>query len=337
MRAREGDVIETVDRCFFDVKGLVHPPKKVIAFVRFVPDPAGDRNRGGLTYRKVYHIPERMRVAREKFPRYMVHDPVFNELLCEVPVMDVKQHYKPMERLRELRKRDGLDDVESQALQFVELAKETANVPWSKLGVSGSILIKLHKPASDIDLIVYGTENCRRVHSALGHLLEEGDLIRRYDMEGLKSLFDFRSKDTAMSFEDFVRTESRKSLQGKFMGRDYFVRFVKDWKEIEERYGTVRYEPLGNMRVKAKVLDDSEAIFTPCHYKIDDVEVLEGVKVEPIEEIASFRGRFCEQARNGETVIAQGKVERVYKEGEREHYRVLLGNKTSDHMIIVRN
>jgi predicted nucleotidyltransferase len=137
-----------------------------------------------------------------------------------------------------------------------------------------------------------------------------------------------------MSFEDFVRTESRKVLQGKFMGRDYFIRFVKDWNEIEEKYGAILYKPVSYAKIRATVVDDSEAIFTPCHYKIDNVKILEGTNIEAIEEIVSFRGRFCEQARNGETVIAQGKVERLQKAEEREHYRLLLGNKASDHMIL---
>jgi len=149
----------------------------------------------------------------------------------------------------------------------------------------------------------------------------------------LKGLFDFRSKDTSMAFEDFVRTESRKVLQGKFMNHDYFVRCVKDWNEIDEQYGAVKYQPVGYAKIKARVTDDSQMIFTPCHYKIDNVNIVEGPKVESIQEIVSFRGRFCEQARKGEFVMAQGKVERVEKKGEKEFYRVLLGNKVSDYMI----
>ena len=222
------------------------------------------------------------------------------------------------------------------ALRFVELLKEKANISWSQLGISGSILVGLHTSASDIDPVVYGSKNCYRVYFALKSLLEDKkSLVKPYSLDGLRKLFDFRSKDTATSFEDFVRTESRKVMQGTFMGRDYFLRFVKDWNEVEEEYGTVRYKSVGYARIKATVIDDSEMIFTPCCYKIEDVKFLDGTRVESIEEIVSFRGRFCEQARNGETVVAQGKVERVQKLGEREHYRLLLGNKTSDHMILV--
>ena len=58
--------------------------------------------------------------------------------------------------------------------------------------------------------------------------------------------------------------------------------------------------------------------------------------VAPIKEIVSFRGRFCEQARNGETVIAQGKIEKVsVKRDKDEYYRLLLGGKPSDTMVLV--
>jgi len=335
MKAREGDYIEDFCGIIFDVKGLVHPPVRVVAFIRFVPDPKGDRERNGKTYRKVYALSERYALLRQAFPQYLVYDQVFNEHLCEVPVKTVKHHYKPVDRLRDLRQEDKLDEAESQALRFVEFLKENANVSWSKMGVSGSILVKLHTEASDIDPIVYGSENCYKVYSALGSLLKDDKSpVKRYSSKELKELFDFRSKDTAMRFEDFVRTESRKVLQGKFMGRDYFLRFVKDWNEIGEKYGTILYKPVGYAKVKATVVDDSEAIFTPCCYKIDNVEILEGTCIEAIEEIVSFRGRFCEQAKKGETVIAQGKVEKLQKEGKREDYRLLLGNKASDHMVL---
>ena len=324
-----------MDNVFFDVKGLVHPSSRVVAFLRYVPDPNGDRKKDGMRYRKVYALSERYALLKQLFPQYLVYDPVFNEHLCEVPVKTVKNHYQPADRLRELRHGDRLDEVERQALRFAELLKENANVPWSKLGISGSILVNLHTPASDIDPIVYGSETCYKVYSALRSLLKDRKSpFKPYSQKELKELFDFRSKDTAMRFEDFVRTDSRKVMQGKLMGRDYFTRFVKDWNEIEEKYGMIHYKPEGYAKIKAMVVDDSEAIFTPCCYKVDNVKILEETRVEPIEEIMSFRGRFCEQAKNGETVIAQGKVERLQKEGAREHYRLLLGNKISDHMIL---
>ena len=168
-------------------------------------------------------------------------------------------------------------------------------------------------------------------------LLQDKDsLFEAYDLDGLRELFDFRSKDTNVSFEDFVRTDNRKVSHGKFMGKHFFIRFVKELNEISEQYGSIIYKPEGNATIKATVADDSESLFTPCTYKLEDVTVIEGTAAKPIEEIVSFRGRFCEHARNGETVIAQGKLERVQQQGKHDHYRLLLGSKTSDHMILAQ-
>jgi predicted nucleotidyltransferase len=336
MQPIEGFLIESIEGVIFDVKGLVHPPDKVIAFPRFIPDPKGSRIRKGVKYSKVYGISERFDFLEKTFPKYVVHDPVFDEKLCEVPLENVKRVYNPISLSKKLRSRENLDAFEGTALNCIRILKEKARVQWNKLGISGSLLVSLHTATSDIDPVVYGVENCRKVHIALGKILEEGDtLFKPYGLEDLQKLFAFRSKDTYMSFEDFVKVESRKVFQGKFMDRDYFIRFVKEWNEISEKYGDVCYRNCGYVKIEATVVDDTEAIFTPCTYKIEDVKVVEGPKLQPIMEIASFRGRFCEQAKKGEIVIAQGKIEHV-KDQKRgcEYFRLLLGNKPTDYMIL---
>jgi predicted nucleotidyltransferase len=216
--------------------------------------------------------------------------------------------------------------------------KEAADIPWCSIGISGSLLVGLHTLQSDIDPVVYGVEDCRKAYAALESLLKVDDShFEPYSIEELRGLFDFRSKDTVMSFEDFVRVESRKAFQGKFSGVDYFIRSVKDWNQISEQYGDVCYKNCGYSKVAGTVADDSEGLFTPCTYQIENVEVVEGVNVQPIREIVSFRGRFCEQAKSGEAIVAQGKVERVTdKRNESEYYRIILGNKPSDYMALSR-
>jgi predicted nucleotidyltransferase len=335
-KGREGDLIENITKVFFDVKGQVHPPNKIVAFPRFIPNASGNRKRGNIPYRKVYSLSKRFQFLELNLSNYLVHDHVFDEILCEVPVTDVENRYEPAEKLQHLRSSKDLDMPECRAVQLTELLKEEANSPWSALGISGSLLVGLHTARSDIDPVVYGSKNCRRVHSALKSLLkDEKGAFKPYSLEDLKVLFDFRSKDTVMNFEDFVRTESRKVMQGKFMETDYFMRFVKDWDEINEIYGDVRYRNCGYAKIKATIADDSESIFTPCVYKLGNVQILEGQRLEAIEEIASFRGRFCEHAKNDEAVVAQGKVEQVTgSKHDHEHFRLLLGNKPSDFMVL---
>ena len=336
IKAREGDLIENARHVMFDVKGLVHPRDKIVAFPRFLPDLSGDRKRDNTVFGKVYSLPDRFEFLKQNLPSYLVCDPVFDEKLCEVPIEDVIRHYVPVEKLQQFHTARDLDAVETKALKLAELLKEEANIPQDAIGISGSLLAGLHTVDSDIDPVVYGSENCKKAHAALKRLCEGGQSgFRQHSLENLKKLFDFRSKDTIMSFEDFVRTESRKVMQGMFNGTDYFLRFVKDWDEIDENYGDVRYKNCGYARIKATVEDDRESIFTPCTYRVANVKTLEENKTEKIDEISSFRGRFCKQATNGETVVAQGKIERVVDtRRNREHYRLLLGNRPTDFMIL---
>jgi predicted nucleotidyltransferase len=338
MRAREGDLIQTWNNVIFDVKGLVHPPNKVIAFPRYIPSPTGTRGSGKDMYGKVYNLAERFRYLQQNTPNLIVHDGVFDADLCEVPVDTIKRRYDPAEKLALLRTSKRLEPLEKKAVTLAEDLKEAAGIPWSAIGISGSVLVGLYNEKSDLDHIVYGEDACRKAYAALENLLRDGDSrIKPYSCEGLRALFGFRSKDTFMSFEDFARVERRKAFQGMFEGVDYFVRFVKDWSEADEQYGDVRYKDSGYAKITATVVDDSEALFTPCTYRIEDTTVVEDAKLEPISEIASFRGRFCEQARTGEAVTAQGKVERVtnMKTGQ-EHYRIILGNVPSDYMVLSR-
>ena len=336
MRVREGDLIKTWDNVIFDVKGLVHPPSKVIAFPRYIPLPEGTRGRRGNLYGKVYNLAERFKYLQEKSPQLIVADPVFGETLCEVPTKAIKQHYKPIETLRTLRKAKKLEPLECKAVQLAETLKEAAGIPWSSIGVSGSIMAGLFTKQSDIDPLVYGATNCRKADDALQNLLKTGDShFKPYNRHELQVLFDFRSKDTIMNFEDFVKVENRKAFQGKYQNTDYFIRFVKSWSENDEQYGDIYFQNSGYAKVTATVADDSEALFTPCTYKLENFKVLEGPKLEPIREIVSFRGRFCEQARKGEKVIVQGKVEHVNNKRQSSvYFRVLIGNAPADYMAL---
>jgi predicted nucleotidyltransferase len=336
MRAREGDLIKTKSNVVFDVKGLVHPAGKIVAFPRFIPSPQGTRQGKDAAYGKVYSLSDRFKYLQQNHPDLIVFDQVFGEAMCEVPIADIAEHYKPEEKLWSLRTSKDLTVLETKALQLAETLKKEAKIPWSSIGISGSIMAGLTTEKSDIDPLVYGVENCRKAYAALKNLREGEDSgFKPYSIKELQELFDFRSKDTQMSFEDFVLVESRKAFQGKFMGTDYFIRFVKDWSEVGEQYGDVCFKNSGYAKITANIADSTDSLFTPCTYKLEDVRVVERPKLQPIEEIVSFRGRFCEQAANGEAIEAQGKVELVTnRKTGGEYYRLILGNKPSDYMVL---
>jgi predicted nucleotidyltransferase len=330
----EGYYAESSDGLLFAVKGLIHPPFAVVAYLRYIPDPDGDRKKGSVFYRRLYDFEEQEELLRNRYPAYFFFDPVFGEQLQGVPHERIARVYDPCLKLADLRSRQGLDELEEKAVEFADLLVGRAKVPEKSIGVSGSVLVGLHTPHSDVDIAVYGSEHCRAVHSILRGLPNEpvGE-VRRLGEEETRQLYASRSQDTPADFEDFVRLEGRKVIQGKFRGCEYFIRFVKAPAEVEENYGERRYNPLGQVEIEAIVVDASEAIFTPCTYKLGDVQYVgaqsaEAQRVLPLcEEIVSFRGRFCEQALEGERVIAKGKLERVVTREGKTYHRLLLGRR----------
>jgi len=331
----EGGYVETIEQLIFTVKGLVHPPNRVIAYLRYVIDPSGDRIREGARYKRIYSFEEQLGVIKSKYPQYLYYDYVWDVEVQSVPHERIRGTYDPSEGLTKLMKRGGTSDPLSLAAKsFAEELSSASSVDVNDMGISGSLLLSLHTSTSDIDFIVYGVNNSFKARDALRRLLSEGKSFKRLDQARVRELFEFRATETPMSYEKFVEQERRKVIQGLYKGYVYFIRFVKDFNEVGEVYGERRCKGLGSARIKALVIDDSESLFTPCTYKVKCLEVVEG-KVDPaiLREVTSFRGRFAEQAVKGEIIEVEGRLEEVHFRGSR-YQRVVVGA-AGDFMVVL--
>jgi hypothetical protein len=348
--AREGDFIETTDDLIFDVKGLVHPKTHVIAFLRYFPDPEGTRFRNGVPYKKVYTLKERYQIVKEKFPRYLYQDSqVKDTLLQAVPREYIRKIYQPQEYLSGITNLKAsqvksLPPHEKILRDFALVLHKASEVSLTAMGVSGSFLVGLPTPQSDLDFMVYGSQNGHKVYEAMEELFQNPDSpIRRYRLEELKKLWEFRSQDTSGSFEEFLSFEQQKRLQGKFetgVALDFYIRLVKDWDEIKESYEDYRYTPLGTALVEGVILGEEDGVFTPCRYPlaVRQFSPILPFSATPksagsIREIISYRGRFCE-VRKGETVKVRGIVERVEGIQGDPYLRLIVGNHKLDFLKI---
>ena len=332
--ALEGAAVETVAGLIFTVKGLVHPPGRVVAYLRYVPDADGERVRGAERYRRVYSVAEQEEALSAQSLSYRMDDPVLGVPVEAVPWEDVARVYDPRERLQRLRA-DGPDGaLTADALALAELLRSAAGVPPAALGLTGSLLFDLHTTTSDIDLVVYGEGECRRVHAALARLLDDPSApVERPRGAELAAIHAVHREDTPLSAADFARLQAGKVNEGRFAGRPYFVRFVKLPTDVPERYGDPRYVAAGRVLVEARVVDDRDALFTPCRYGIRESRVLEGNPVGDLREAMSFRGRFADQARTGQVVRAYGAVERVVWSDGRDTTRLVVGGRPGDYLL----
>jgi predicted nucleotidyltransferase len=331
--AVESFYLETREGLFFAVKGLEHPPDRWIAVLRYVPDSQnGERRKGGVSYRRLYHFAEQEQCIQETYPQYLAYDPIFQANLQSVPRSMVRRIYDPRQRFPELAQASSRSAIEDDAVAFLHLLRDEVQLPFTALGITGSLLVGLHTDQSDLDVVVFGAKNCTKVYQALRRMLDAPSCmdLRRLDSEGVKELFAERVVDTHMPFSEFTKLEKRKVNHGRFRQTAYFIRFIKEAHEAGAIYGSLRYTPLGRAVITASIADDHDAIFTPCRYPLSGVHILEGPQLPDLNEITSFRGRFCEQARAGEVVYASGTLERVENNQGAVHHRLLLGNSPED-------
>jgi predicted nucleotidyltransferase len=314
----------------FDVKGLVHPPDKAIAFLRYYPSPKGKRSRGGQQYDKVYHLSNRFDFLRQHYPQYLYHDEVFGRELQGVPYSSIEHVYQPQASLAKLKQLDKCDPLQQDVVTFSQLIEQASRISEESLGISGSVQVDLHGPTSDIDLIVYGRRESRAVQLALKRaqlVPEEG--ISKYHLDTYRTVYNLRWSGTGIPIETMLLVDGLKSMHGIFGGHHYFVRAVLGWDQVQRQYGDYTFHPLGQARVRCTITDDRDGLFTPCRYEVDDVEFLEGEVRDDVREIVSFRGRFTEQVRQDEEVIVQGSLEEV-QQGKEQWIRFVLGDHPSD-------
>jgi uncharacterized protein len=332
--AIEGAAIETEAGLIFTVKGIVHPPDRVVAYLRYVPDRRGDRVRGGERYRRVYSLAEQEEALRAQSLSYRIDDSELGVPVEAVPWRDIVRTYDPRERLQRLRAEGPDDALTADALRLAEFLREASAVPPEALGLTGSQLFDLQGASSDIDLAVYGDGACRKVHAELGRQMDDSlSVLARPQGEELTAIHAAHRADTPLSAADFARLQAGKVNEGRFAGRPFFVRFVKLPAEVPEHYGDPRFVSAGTALVEGRVVDDRDAFFTPCRYMLEEVGAADGFPADDLREVVSFRGRFAEQARVGQRVRALGAVERVIWKDGRETTRLVVGGRSGDYLL----
>ena len=333
----EGDYLETKENnLFFDIKGYHHPQDRKICFLRFYPDENGERKKEGKKYKKIYSLNERYLKLREEFPKYLFFSEELDLELQGVEIKDIKKIYTPREYYHALRMRNDLSELENHSKNLCELFITSSSLPEDAIGISGSPMIGLSKDDSDIDVIIYGTRASLEFQDKLKTILITSNNCRAYNLIEYKTHYNWRVGGSGISFENFLRSEKRKLHQGKFHGIDFFIRYIKSPDDWNGTFYDYKFKNLGRIEIKAKIVDSTDSIFTPCSYKIKGIEIVDknliinDINLKDITEINSFRGRFCEHAKDGEIVLVKGKLEEVIFKGNKKHLRILLTYQTQD-------
>jgi predicted nucleotidyltransferase len=331
---RDRDFLQTNEDFFFCVVGTLHPPERVISYIKYIPSESGFWGRDEKKFSRIlqkYTIPnllETFNYLKINYPHYLFHSPVDNITITAVPHQNIKEHFKPEKKLAQLRQASRLDSLQKKLVIFTRFLEETSGVPEGSFGVTGSLLLDIHQPIfSDIDVTVYGVKDSWALQKVLSENRNSKMPLKRLKGKAVKDWCIKKAKQYPLSPAEASKIYERKWNLGVFEHRWVSIHPVKLESEVTEEYGEATYHPCGQVTIRAIVRDNIDCLFLPSVYKIEEVKVLEGPQLGKITEVVSYESLYDSIAENGELIQARGKLERVTEKGtNREHYRVLVGS-----------
>lgn len=329
------DFLRTKEGFIFCAVGPLHPPNRVIAYLKYVPARRGRWGRGKWRLRRVlrdYTIPsllETFRLFEKNHPQYLFYSPFFNVLMTAVPLESIARHYKPEEKLAQLMTSKRLDRLQKKLKRLISLLAAKSGVPPKSLGVTGSILLSIHRlDVSDLDITVYGHKNCLALKKTLVDTYAMEDLgIKRFEGSALNVWCKSQTRAHSLTFDEALEIYKRKWNIGTFEDTRFSVHPVKREAEVTEKYADKVYEPVGNVVAGAVVHQNYDSMFLPAVYQVHDVKIIKGSPVTDIEEVVSYEGLYGDIAEIGETILVKGKLEQVTdKMNKRRYHRILVGS-----------
>ncbi|MCS7135712.1 MAG: hypothetical protein RMJ14_03040 [Nitrososphaerota archaeon] len=306
---RDKDYVETHEEWFFCIVGESHPSDKLVAYLKYLPGD-GIWSRKGKSFMRtirtysMQELLDTINFLKKNKPEYVFYDETIDAEMSCVPLNKISKYYRCDDRLREILEGKDLDKLESKVKELVESITEASGVDIRNMGITGSILLKIHHLESDIDLIVYGKNNFWKVLQSLRSIggvkpLDESNLngwIRRASLKYPISV-DMLSKLARLLKNKYV-----------YKGTPFSIHGVRLDEEVSRSYGEVIYRSLGLAKIRAVISDASESCFTPVIYRLSDVET-EQEYARDVEMLACFDGTFTAMFEEGAHIEAFGKVE----------------------------
>lgn len=332
---KDRDFIRTPEDFFFCVVGYMHPKDRVISYLRYVPSLSGKWGHGSTRYARampsytITYLIKNIEALGEDSSDYVFYSDVFNTQMSAVLNNKIREHYRPEQRLDEILTLEKPDELQEKVIELATLISKKGGIPLSYIGVTGSILIDIHRPEfSDIDLVVYGRDNSLKVKDALLSLYGKKESnVQKLHGDALHKWCEEKARDYPLTFEEAKRVYNRKWNYGLFGDTNFSIHPVRLDSEITELYGDKIFSSMGMIKTRAIVSNTLESIFLPHTYHLKRVIVEEGEKVEDIRKVVTYEGLYGGIFEIDDEIIIKGRLEKVLDKRTGEVYhQVLVGS-----------
>jgi predicted nucleotidyltransferase len=250
---------------------------------------------------------------KKNFPNYVYFCPFRQKELLTAPLNAIETVYVPRQCLPMLQNVKKPDELQATALELLELVSKQSGVGFADFGVHGSIALNMHSTKSDIDFVIYGSNNFRIVEQAISDLVNMGKL----------------------SYIAGNRIETARRFAGRFKGKIWMYNATKNINEINNEYGLYRFTPIFPLKFQCKITADRETMFRPATYKISTYKPADVASELPFDKlpdrVVSNIGCYRNIARSGNEIKVAGQLERVEPVTEgKTYYQVVVGTATSE-------
>ncbi len=326
---RDGETILTKDGFIFYVFGYEHPENRVFAFLKYINSSLAHHfpirflkqkwNLDGLELsrpEKLYTVENYQKFLetfRKNFPYYLYCCPFRNKEVLSVPLDRIKKVYLPGECLQRIFEKENKDELQSETVELVSLLSKESKVAIQYFGIHGSVGLNMHSEYSDIDLVVYGSENFKLLESAINRLADEGIFTH-----------------VCTKKIDYARKH-----RGRYNDRRFVYNAVRKYDEIDAPHGKMRYTPVKPVSFRCEVMDDNENMFRPAIYPIKNYQPDDSKSELPKDQVParvlSMIGYYRNVARTGDIVKVSGTLERVENIGTGAvSFQVVVGTGTRE-------
>ena len=318
----DGDPFQTRQGLIFYAFGYEHPTDRVTAFLKYIPEQL--QHHFPLQYVKrrwkldstTFVRPTELYNAttfqkqtenfRKNFPEYVYFCPFRHKEVVSPPRKLVKRVFVPRHSLQALLQQKQHNNLQKMTHDLFSLLSAESEISLPDFGLHGSLVLGMQSTAdTDIDLVVYGSENFRKLEAAVDKLSRESEL----------------------------GTAGRN--RGVYKGKSFVYNAVRKLEEVTIRYGDYKYFPIHPVAFRCNVTDDSEAMFRPAIYQVSEYQpVNESSKLEKAKipkTVVSMIGCHRNAARKDDTAEVSGILEKVeHVATGRVTYQVVVGSGTSE-------
>jgi predicted nucleotidyltransferase len=326
---RDGETLLTTEGFIFYVLGYEHPENRVFAFLKYIPSSVAHHfpvrflkqkwNLDGLELsrpQKLYtaeNYQKFVEALRKSFPHYLYCCPFRGKEVLSVPLDKIRKVFLPGECLQAIFSEEDKDAIQKETVELVSLLSKESGVCVEDFGIHGSVGLNMHSEYSDIDLVVYGSENFKMLEAAVNRLADE----------------------CVITHVCTKKIDHARKHRGRFNDRRFVYNAVRKYEEIDAPHGKLRYTPVQNVSFSCEVVDDGENMFRPAIYPIKGYEPDDSASELAAEQVPirvfSMIGYYRNVARAGDAVKVSGTLERVENlESGAIYYQVVVGTATRE-------